>query len=92
MFRGIAIGDRHAVARLGQDFLSKASVPVVAGEFGAIAEILLSGAAIAAFATGPAQPRHAEALTGADVLDTGANRLRDRHGFVPRNDRKVGLG
>ena len=53
---GLAVGDREAVALVGDGELRVAAVDVVAGEAGPVAEVLATAAAVAALAAGPAEP------------------------------------
>ena len=62
---GIPIGDREAIAAVGDDELGEAPVTVGAGEASLVAEVLSAGAAIAARAAGPSEPRDADPLAAA---------------------------
>ena len=76
------VGNREAEALVGDDPLGVAAVDVVAGEAGAVAEVLPAARAEAALAARPAEPGHAEpaAVLGlADDLVAGHERqLRTR--------------
>ena len=74
----VAVGDREAEARVGDRVLGEAAVEVAAGEARAVAQVLAAGAAVAARAAGPAQPRHADALArpGARCRRSGARARR----------------
>ena len=62
---GIAGRQREAEALVGDRQLGVAAVDVVAGEAGAVAEVLAARAAVAALAAGPAQPGHADPVAAA---------------------------
>src|SRR5262249_10502096 len=57
----VALGNRHAVAFIGDDLVRVAAVQVAAGEPRPVAKVLAVAAAVRAYAAGPAEPRHAYA-------------------------------
>ena len=59
---------RIAVALVRERVLGVAAVAVVTRELRAVAEVLLAGAAVAAVAVGPTEPRNADATPFADDL------------------------
>src|SRR5262249_33963874 len=76
---GIAVGNREAVALVGDGPFGVAAVEVVAGEASALAEVLAAAEAVAALAVRPAQPRHAEP----------AAVVRDADDLVARDERRL---
>jgi len=58
----IPLGDWEAEALVRDGFLGKAAVDVVAGEAGAVTEVLAPAAAVAALAARPAEPRDSDAF------------------------------
>ena len=82
----VAGREREAVARVRDRLLRIAAVDVVAGEARVVAEILLSGAAVAAFAVRPREPRNADARAFALALDHGADDL------VAEDERQLRVG
>ena len=82
----VARGERRAVALVGHDELRVAAVAVVAGEAGAIAEVLAAAQAVAAFATRPAEPGDADGVALGETLarsDSAADDLVTRHERQP---------
>src|SRR5207248_10114510 len=79
---GEAVRQREAVALVGNRPLRVAAVEVVAGEAGAVAEVLAAARAVAALAARPAEPRHAEpaAVLGLadDLVAEDERQLRPR--------------
>src|SRR5688500_15388816 len=71
----VAIGQMKAVARVCDRVRGIAAIDLVAGKARAIAEILLSVAAIGAGAVGRPEPRHADPVADGEPLHLGANRL-----------------
>ena len=84
--------DRKAVALVGDGQLGIAAVDLVAGEAGAVAQILLPAAAILAHPAGPAEPRHPDPVADREsigrfaLLDDGADDL------VPGDQRQLRIG
>ena len=72
---GIALGDRKAVALVGDRVLGVAAVELIAGEAGALAQVLPARAAVAALAVGPPQPRDPDPLPGREALGPLPRRL-----------------
>src|SRR5205823_6081720 len=72
-----------AEALVGDRVLGVATVEVVAGEAGPVAEVLASAQAVAALAAGPAEPRDA---------DPPAARLVDPDDLVPGDERELRVG
>ena len=88
----IGIGNRKAEALVRDGEPGIAAVERVAGEPGVFAEVFAAGAAVAAGAAGPAQPRNADARAGGKA---GRARTVFRHAaddFVPRNERRFRRG
>ena len=71
----VALGDREAVALVGDRLLGVSPVELVAGEPGPLAEVLPARAAVAAVAIGPSQPRDPYPLTGVEALRPLPRRL-----------------
>ncbi len=65
---GVALGDREAVALVGDRLLRVAAIELIAGEAGPLAEVLAARAAVAALAVGPSQPRDPDPLPGGEAL------------------------
>jgi hypothetical protein len=63
---------RQAVAGVGQHLLRIAAVAAVAGEARLGTQILLSRAAVAAYAAGVGEPRYADAIAGGEALHLAA--------------------
>ena len=57
-----------------------------------IAEIFLAARAIRTDAAGVAEPWKADALTDAEPLDTGSDRIDPTDDFVARRDRDLRIG
>ena len=86
---GMVLGEREAEALVGDGQLGVAAVELVAGEAGAVAEVLAAGAAEAAGAVGPAQPRHADALALRVALAVAGDAGDD---LVAEHERQLRLG
>src|SRR5213078_4498911 len=65
------LGQGEPERRVREDAVGVAAVEGVAGERGAVAEVLAAGAAVGTFAAGPAEPRDADAVAGAEAGDAG---------------------
>ena len=78
----VAVGDRQAEALVGDRQLGVAAVEVVAGEAGAVAEVLTAAQAVAARPVRPAEPGHAEP----------AAVLGDADDLVAEDERQLGVG
>src|SRR5262249_15058372 len=89
---GIARRDRKAVARVGHRLLRVPAVDVVPGEAGSVAQVLLAGAAVAALAARPAQPRHADAIADAEAGDIGSDRRDGTDDLVAGDERELRIG
>ena len=88
---GIAVGNREAVALVGNGSLGIAAVDRVAGEARALAEILPPARAEPAAAAGPAEPGDADALTLFEARDAGAQLTDRADDLVPRHERQLRL-
>ncbi len=77
---------------VGHQVFRIAAVQVVAGEARLVAEVFAVAAAIPTFATGPAEPRHAETFAGFEFGHAGAERRHTAHHLVPRYHRQLAAG
>ena len=84
--------EREAKALVGDGQFGIAAIDLIAGEAGAIAQILVPAAAIAAFAAGPAEPRHADPVAGCEGVGAGAGRDHGADNFVARHQGQLGVG
>src|SRR5574341_1413498 len=67
----VLVRNRNAEPLVGDGQLGIATVQLVTGEAGAIAQVLLAVAAIAALAAGPAEPRDSHASANGEPLRPG---------------------
>src|SRR5262245_22595431 len=74
---------------IGDGVLGISAVERVAGQARAIAEVFTSGPAIGAFATGPAEPRHADAVADSEAFDAVALAFHDADDFVSWHERQL---
>ena len=89
---GADLAQRERIARIGNRGSREAAVAGVTGEERAIAKILLVCHAVRADAAGVAEPWNADALTHAEPLDTGSDRIDPTDDFVAGRDRHLRIG
>ena len=89
--RGIAIGQREAVARVGDSEFGVTAVDLITGEARRIAQIFAAAHAEAALAASPAEPGYTDALTNAETGDAVAQHGDPSDDFMAGNDRQARL-
>ena len=72
--------------------LGVAAIDVVAGEAGAIAEVLAVTSAVAALSVRPAKPGNADAIAGREALGARTERGDLADDLVAENERQLGAG
>jgi hypothetical protein len=83
---------REAIALVGGGQLGVAAVDLIAGEAGAVAEILSPAAAIIADPAGPAEPRHPHPLADREAVDRRALLDHGADDLVSRDQWQLGMG
>src|SRR5206468_7138358 len=87
----VAVRDWEAKPRIGDRVLGVPAVDEVAGEARAITQVLATGAAVAAFTAGPAQPRDADALPPREPVHARADALDRADDLVAQDERQLGM-
>jgi len=82
----VRVRHREAEAGVGDGELGVAAVDLIAGIARLPAEVLSTSRAIGARAAGPAEPRHADAITGGEALHAAARADDAADDLVPGND------
>ena len=85
----VTLGDGEAEPLVRDDALGVAAVQVVSGEAGLVAQVLTAGAAVAAGAVRPPEPRHADARARHESLSATLDRADD---LVPDDERELRIG
>ena len=84
-----AVGQREAVALVGDRLLREAAVDVVAGEARLGAEVLPPAQAVVAAAAGPGEPRHSEPLSHGKPLRALPQRAYGPDDLMAEHERHV---
>src|SRR5262245_66693338 len=88
----IAFGYRKAIALFGKGVFRVAAVDLISGKASEVAEVFAAGNAVAAGATGPAEPGDADAVARLKALDPLAIAGHTADDFVAGNQWQLGLG
>src|SRR5207247_3676880 len=84
--------DRKAIALVGDGQLAIAAVDLIAGKARAVAQILLTAAAIVTDPTGPAEPRHPDPLADCKAVRRLALLHHGADDLMPEYQRQLRVG
>ena len=87
----VFVWNREAITLVGERVFGIAAVEVIAGEARVVAQVFVAARAVAAFAAGVAQPRHADAVADIEAFGRRAFFGDDADDFMPGNDRQLAV-